>query len=165
MTALLAWQNTTGTNSVFTEITHLRFKSADNNDNNNTNPLVIPAAGTNYSFDKACRIAVTGGTYTELSNLRLRVDTDPIGTGLDLFYGFTGTFAQPSGATDSTIATNDFSGSVDIVWTSGDAGGHNMQNNLTGIWADMVYMQINIGSTASPGEITDFTLTARYDEI
>lgn len=165
MTAYLQWQTATGVAAFWNGFTHLRFKSALDNTNDNNDPLIIPSAGTNYSYDKACRVAVTGGTFTQLSNLRLRVDTDPIGTGLDLFYGFTGTYAQPSGATDSTIAVTDFGGSTNYGWLSGDSSGHTMDSNNTGQWGDLVYFQIDIGTTASAGEITDFTITARYDEI
>ena len=47
----------------------IRFKNADNSTVDTSNPMVKPGAGTDYSFEKWLRFNVSGGTYTEISNI------------------------------------------------------------------------------------------------
>ena len=52
----------------------IRFKKADDATVDLNNPLVVPSSATEYSYQKWLRMYVSGGTYTQISNLRLYSD-------------------------------------------------------------------------------------------
>ena len=52
----------------------IRFKKADDATVDLNNPLVVPTSLTEYSYQKWLRMYVSGGTYTQISNLRLYSD-------------------------------------------------------------------------------------------
>ena len=156
MAATLQWQISTAAAATWSTTTKLRFKSANDNTDDLNDPLVKPTAGTNYSFEKALRINVSVAPTTQLSNLRVLLSAAP-GTGLTMNYGFDATYSQPVG-TDSAKATTTLS-TTEIAWAnSGNV-------SVTGQWGDLLYLQLDVGTGAAGGEITDFNVIARYDEI
>ena len=57
-------------------VTNLRYKEADNHDQDLVDPVTIPAAGTKYSFWKHTFLEVTAaGGFTQIDNVNLWVDT------------------------------------------------------------------------------------------
>jgi hypothetical protein len=164
MAATIEWHNSTAATATYAVVTKLRFRAANDNPDDLTNPLVKPTAGqTSYSFEKALRIYVAGGTFTQLSTLRVLLSTATIGTGITCYHGFQaqGSYTQPIG-TLSTIATTLLSTTA-INW-GGPAGSH---TTSPAYWnsAHDLYLQLRLADTVSGGEITDFSVIARYDEI
>lgn len=162
MTAVLKWKNSVGATATWSTVTKLRFKSADNNTDDSNDPLVKPTTGTNYSYEKYCQIHVTTAPGTSLSNLKLLSSVNFGGTGaykgLSLWYGFVTTYAAP--VQTHLVATNTL-GTTEISWSNAGTLG----TATTGAWGDTAVFQVGIGNTASGGEITDWNITARYDEI
>lgn len=164
MAATLTWENSTQASTPsWNAVTLLRFKFANDNNNDNNDPLVRPSTGNNYSYEKWCRINVTVAPAVQLTNLRLLLgssvaDSGGSTTGLALYHKFTTTYAtpiQPSSNSGYTQLTT-----TETTWT----GASTM--TTTGQWGDMVVFTLEIASTVvNSGELTNFNIIARYDEI
>ena len=139
----------------------IRFKNADDATVDIVNPMVVPPSGTDYSFEKWLRLKVTGGTYTDISNIRAYMDgANGFGTGIGLYAKAVTTYATPAEATATTGYTDAFS------YTSGspiDLAGDGSTG--TGEKGDHLVMILTVASTASGGMLTAETLTLAWDEI
>jgi hypothetical protein len=139
----------------------IRFKNADNATVDTSNPMVKPGAGTDYSFEKWLRLNVTGGTYTEISNIKAYCDgAVSFGTGVTVYAKAVASYATPAEATATT-------GYADIsTYTSGaplslGAGPY----TSTGEKGDHLVMMMTVGTTATGGLTPTETLTIGWDEI
>lgn len=139
----------------------IRFKNADNATVDTSNPMVKPGAGTDYSFEKWVRLNVSGGTYTEITNIKAYCDgAVSFGTGVTVYAKAVTAYATPAEATGTA-------GYADIsTYTSGSAltlgaGPY----TSTGEKADHLVMMMGVGTTASGGLTPTETLTIAWDEI
>lgn len=139
----------------------IRFKNADNATVDTSNPMVKPGAGSDFSFEKWLRFNVSGGTYTQITNVRAYSDgANGLGTGVLLWAKAVTSFATPAEATATTGYTNFF------TYTSGSAltlGAGPFTS--TGEKADHLVMMCEVQSTASGGVTPTETLTIAWDEI
>jgi hypothetical protein len=139
----------------------IRFKNADNATVNTSNPMVKPGSGTDYSFEKWLRFNVTGGTYTEITNIKAYSDgANGLGTGVGLYAKAVASYATPAEAT-GTAGYTDF-----FTYTSGSAlslGAGPFTS--TGEKGDHLVMMMAVASTASGGVTASETLTVAWDEI
>lgn len=145
----------------------IRLKNADNATVDLLNPMIVPVAGYDYSYEKYLRLHVSAGTFTQISNPRAYTDgASGLGTGVDVFYETQGGYVTPVERTDVT-------GLVDIFTkTSGSPIDMDITNvgpfDSTGLpkdIADYLVMTCRVGTTASPGLPTAETLTFAWDEI
>ena len=87
----------------------IRFKNADNATVDTANPMVKPGAGTDYSFEKWLRLNVTGGTYTEITNIKAYMDgANGLGTGVTLYAKAVASYTTPAEATGTAGYTDAF---------------------------------------------------------
>lgn len=139
----------------------IRFKNADDSTVDLNDPLVKPASGTEYSFEKWLQMKVTGGSYSQITDLVAYSDgSSGLGTGVGLFAKAVTTFAQPAEATATTGYTSFFS------YTSGSplslgAGPF----TSTGLKGDHLVMIMTVDNTASGGVTPSETLTLAWSEI
>ncbi len=139
----------------------IRFKNADNATVDTANPMVKPGAGTDYSFEKWLRLNVTGGTYTEITNIKAYMDgANGLGTGVTLYAKAVASYATPAEATGTAGYTDAF------TYTSGSplslgAGPY----SSTGEKGDHLVMMLAVGTSASGGITSSETLTFGWDEI
>lgn len=139
----------------------IRFKNADNATVDTANPMVKPGAGTDYSFEKWLRLNVTGGTYTEITNIKAYMDgANGLGTGVTLYAKAVASYATPAEATGTAGYTDAF------TYTSGSplslgAGPY----SGTGEKGDHLVMMLAVGTSASGGITSSEVLTFSYDEI
>ena len=139
----------------------IRFKNADNATVDTANPMVKPGSGTDYSFEKWLRLNVTGGTYTEITNIKAYMDgANGLGTGVTLYAKAVASYATPAEATGTAGYTDAF------TYTSGSplslgAGPY----TSTGEKGDHLVMMLAVGTTASGGITSSEVLTFSYDEI
>ena len=139
----------------------IRFKNADNSTVDTSNPMVKPVAGTDYSFEKWLRFNVSGGSYTEISNIKAYSDgANGMGTGVSLYAKAVTAFATPAEATSATGYTNFFTYTSGSPLTLG-AGPY----TSTGEKADHLVMMMAIDNTVSGGITPTETLTIAWDEI
>lgn len=139
----------------------IRFKNADNATVDLNDPMVVPNSGTDYSFEKWIRLNVTGGTYSQITNIRAYSDgANGLGTGIGLHARAVASYATPAEAT-STSGYTDF-----FTYTSGSpltlgAGPF----TSTGEKGDHLVMIATVADTASGGLTPTETLTIAWDEI
>lgn len=139
----------------------IRFKNADNSTVDLVNPMVVPPIGTDYSFEKWLRLNVSGGTYSQITNIRAYSDgANGLGTGIGLYAKAVTSFATPAEATATTGYTDFF------TYTSGSALSLGAgPYTSTGEKGDHLVMIATVASTASGGVTPNETLTVGWDEI
>jgi hypothetical protein len=140
---------------------NIRFKNADNSTVDTSNPMVKPGAGVDYSFEKWLRFNVSGGTYTEITNIKAYMDGgNGLGTGVTLYAKAVTAYATPAEATSISGYTDAFTYTSGSPLTLG-AGPF----TSTGEKADHLVMMLTVGTTASGGITPSETLTVGWDEI
>jgi hypothetical protein len=140
----------------------IRFKNADNATVDLVNPLVVPPTpGYDYSFEKWLRMNVTGGTYSQITNVKVYSDgNNGMGTGVEVYAKAVASYATPAEATATAGYTNFF------TYTSGSslslgAGPY----TSTGEKGDHAVMMMRVAETATQGVTPSETLTLAWDEI
>ena len=140
---------------------NIRFKNADNSTVDTGNPMVKPGAGVDYSFEKWLRLNVSGGTYTEITNVKVYMDgANGLGTGVTLYAKAVTAFATPAEATATAGYVDAFTYTSGSPLTLG-AGPY----TSTGEKADHCVMMLTVGTTASGGITPSEVLTLSWDEI
>lgn len=154
----------------------VRFKNADDANVDLNNPLIKPSSGQEYSFRKALRLHISGGTFSQVSNLRAYSDgANGLGTGRKLWYALTGTYTQPAVPTESNDPPQ-FPGATPMVdlftLTSGSPGDMDAINagpfDSTGLPKDIgdyLNLVYEAETTVASGLGSNETLTLAYDEI
>ena len=139
----------------------IRFKNADNSTVDFVNPLVKPGAGFDFSFEKWLRLNVTGGTYSQITNVGAFSDgANGMGTGVDLFAKAVTTYATPAEATATTGYVDFFTYATGARLSLG-AGPF----TGTGEKGDHLVMICRIGTTVAGGLTPSETLNIGWDEI
>ena len=140
---------------------NIRFKNADNSTVDTSNPMVKPGAGVDYSFEKWLRFNVSGGTYTEITNVKAYMDGgNGLGTGVTLYAKAVTSYATPAEASSVSGYTDAFTYTSGSPLTLG-AGPF----TSTGEKADHLVMMLTVGTTASGGITPSETLSIVWDEI
>lgn len=138
-----------------------------------TNSILIPAAGSNYSYWVSTRLsidAITGGTvdnlrwYTDGSN-NLGTGVTCVGNTADAYVQATGT----AGTTGTELTTGnhaDLAGApVDVfTHTSGSPKAITGSESTTGDLGHFFVYQVVVGTTASSGATASETFTWAYDD-
>ena len=138
----------------------VRFKNADNATVDLNDPMVIPTAGTDISYEKILRLNATG-TFTQISNYKFYTDgANSLGTGVSCLYKKEGAYGTPIEPPNTTGFTDIFAATSGAPVTLGTP-------NVTaaGDFGDFLTMILTVDSTASQGTTTQETLTFSWDEI
>lgn len=139
----------------------VRFKNADNSTVDLVNPMVKPGAGSDWSYQKWMRMNITGGAYTQITNVKAYTDgSSGLGTGVNLWAKAVASYATPAEETASTGYANAF------TYTSGaplSLGAGPFTG--TGEKGDHLVMALEVTSSASGGLTASETLTLAWDEI
>lgn len=148
-----------------------------------TNPIQIPAAGTNYSFWVVTRLSADTTPTGTINNIKWYTDgANGFGTGVTCKVGVTTTatngtttgYVQATGTTGTTgnqlttTAYTALSGTPVDAFTYTSASplpvAGSISNPSTGDFAQFVVYQIEVGTTAGPGATGSETFTWKYDE-
>ena len=160
-TVQLIEKNTVGGSATDKTSGNIRLKTADNSTVDLLNPIVKPASGSAWSFEKWLKLNVTGGTYTQISNIRVYTDgSNGMGTGINLWAKATTTYATPALGTASTGYANAFTYVVGAPLSLG-AGPF----SGVGEKGDHCVLLAEVTSAASGGLTASETLTLAWDEI
>lgn len=158
---------------------NIRFKQADNPTIDSNDPIPIPAAGTEYSRWKQIYLKCTTAPSTQVDNVKFYTDGGGFGTGIALKVG-DGVQVHNSGATTgydvsdaNEVITNhtDVAAATDAFsYTSGAPRTCTISEAGTLIDAidettDYLVLSMEVGTTASPGDLANETFTWQYDEI
>lgn len=165
----------------------MQFRTDDTVSVDTLKPIVIPAAGTNYSYAKSSYLHCDTAPSLQINNVQFYTDgSNTLGTGIGVVVGdemptktnasdagyivATGT----SGTTGNEITTfyTGITGVTDVfTYTSGSAktisiGESGSIINAVGETTNYVVFQMTVASTASPISATpNETGTFQYDEI
>lgn len=138
----------------------VRFKAADNSAVDNNAPLVVPASGSIFSFQKILRMNLSG-TYTQISNLAFYTDgANGYGTGVFGWAKAVGAYVAPilevasAGYTDVFTFTQ---GSPLAMGTGPYTADGDVGSYLVAV--------LEVLSTASQGALTGEVWTFSWDEI
>lgn len=157
----------TGVNKTSDTVRFKAVASTTSTTADTSDPLVIPAAGTAYSYCKKLRAYMEAPPTTNVSNLRWYSDgSSGFGTGI-------GINAKNIGTTFGSHYVTAMSGGSSLFgYTSAapldgdgtDAGPFVPADDNTYI-GDIIELQMTVASTASNGVLTAETLTLAYDEV
>lgn len=157
----------------------LRFKNADNTTIDANDKLVIPAAGTIYSYYKFIYLLCDGADSHTMNNFKIYSDgTNSLGTGIDVKIGLQFPVHNSGAATGYELANNanemvsetaltssatifNYSSGSGLTVTCGESGSAIDAANET---TNYVVLQMEVSDTASPGDLTNETGTWAYDE-
>jgi hypothetical protein len=158
----------------------LRFKQADNATIDANDPMPIPASGTEYSRWKQIYLYCDTAPDTQVDNVRFFTDGGGFGTGItvnvaDQFpvkNSGADTGYDVSDANEVMTTHTDITSSTDaFTFTSGSPlSGPSISEagniiDAIGETTNYLVLQMEVESTASPGNLADETFTFRYDEI
>ena len=140
----------------------VRFKNADNATVDINDPMVIPASGSDWSFEKWLRLEITVAPDNQIENLRAYSDGSEAVTGVNYWYRTIGVFATPvqpasnAGLTDLFTSNSGSPIDMDAVNTGPFTG--------TGEIGDYLVLSLEVDDTATQGNLAAETLTFAYDE-
>jgi hypothetical protein len=147
----------------------VRFKNAENATVDTNNPMIVPTAGNDYSFEKALQLNATGGTFTTLDNLKFYTDgTNSFGTGVSWKAKKEVAYSQPVHVTATTGAPNATPAYANATtFTAGTplALAGSAVASATGFFGDLVYQFVYITTTTTAGTKTETPITFSYDEV
>lgn len=175
MAATVLIRRLTGAGPTATDITSTtnRMSTSDVNAPGTSDPIPIPAAGTNYSFWVTTRLDATVAPTNGINNLKWYSDGTSFGTGL-VCSGQTATsYVQATGTQGTTgtqLTTGNHAGltgsPVDVTTlTSGSP--KSVTGSIgaaTGQFGDRFVYQLAVGTTAGVGTTTARTFTWQFDE-
>lgn len=139
----------------------IRFKTADNSTVDTNNPMVVPAASSNFSYQKWCILNCTVAPSTQITNVRWYTSgSNPFGTGVNLWWKAVTAYATPTQPASTTGYTNGFTYTSGAPLTTGSG-----TYTGTGQFGDHLVMMLEVQSTAAAGALTAATLTLSWDEI
>ena len=145
-----------------------------------TNPIQIPAAGSNYSYWVTTRLSADSSPAGTINNIKWYTDGgNGFGTGVTATVGsvpsasgYTQATGTP-GTTGTELLVANYTGFTPspggdpFAFTTGSPKSitGTISNPSTGDFGDFVVYQIVVGTTAGPGATTtQETLTWKYDE-
>lgn len=155
-----------GTPSDVTNVT-MRMKRADNDTQDDSDPVPIPTSGFSYSWRKSFKLsAPVTGPDNSLENLRFFTLAQNMGTGREVFVLFPSAYTQASVSDESSAISAD---NIDNYTTGSPKvinGGQVLGPAATGTGTqDFVVVQLRQDSTAIIGDnLNDKEIVYRYDE-
>lgn len=140
-----------------------------------TNPIKVPAAGTNYSYWVVTRLDATVTPAGTINNIKWYTDgANGFGTGVTCKMNTATGYVQATGTPGTTgtqLTTGNYATLAGaptdaFAFTSGSpkAVTGSISNPSTGEFGDRAVYQIEVGTTASAGATPQETFTWQYDE-
>lgn len=176
MAATVIINRLTGAGPTATDITSINTR-ANAEDAHTTagtsNSILVPAAGTNYSYWVTTRLEVTAITGGTVDNLRWYTDgSNNFGTGVTCKAQNATSYVQATGTPGTSgtqLTTGNHAGlsgaPVDaFTFTSGSPKTLSGSTSSTGQFGDRMVYQIEVGTTAASGATAAETFTWKYDD-
>lgn len=182
MAATVTIRRWTGAGPTKTDITSINTR-ANAEDAHTTagtsNPIQIPAAGSNYSYWVTTRLSADSTPAGTINNIKWYTDgANGFGTGVTATVGsvpsatgYTQATGTP-GTTGTELLVANYPGFTPspgddpFGFTSGSPKSvtGSISNPSTGDFGDFIVYQIKVGTTAGPGATPQETFTWKYDE-
>lgn len=166
MAATVVVKQVTGSGPTATTITNLRMNTDDTVNPGTTNPLVKPAAGTNYSYIKTVYLNADSTPSGTINNVKIYSDGSVGWTGVTLFLGSNATYHQAEGTQGTTAVLSTVATANVTNFTSGATKSltGTINNPSTGQITDFVVFQARVSTSAVAGTLAAETMTFQYDE-
>lgn len=179
MAATITIRRLTGAGPSSTDITGIntRANAYDGHSTNDTsNPIQIPAVGTNYSYWVVTQLSCDVTPSGTIDNLRWYTSgSNPFGTGVTVYGQDATGYVQATGVagtgTQLTVANYaDLTAAPVEVWSWNSGSPKSVTGSITnpntGAFGNRMVYQINVADTASPGVTPGVpaTFTWKYDE-
>jgi len=138
-----------------------------------TNSILVPAAGTNYSYWVTTRLEVTAITAGTVDNVQWFTDgANNFGTGVTCSVGTATGYTQASGTAGTTglqltvgnFGTFTLGNANAFTYTTGSPLTVTGTTSTTGQFGSRVVYQIEVGTTALSGATATETFTWRFDD-
>lgn len=138
-----------------------------------TNSILVPIAGTNYSYWVSTRLSVDAITNGTVDNLNWYTDgSNNFGTGINCKGNTTTAYVQATGSAGTSgtqLSVNNYPGLTGeptnvFTFTENSPKVVNGSTSATGDFGDFFVYQIEVGSTASSGTTAGETFTWKYDD-
>ena len=154
----------------------IRAKNADNATVDLNDPLVKPAAaGRDYSFEKWIRLHISGGGFTQISNVRAYSDgSNGMGTGVKVWYAVDGTYSQPVEPSDAQDPPQHDAVAMTDLFTATVGSPIDLDGINTGPFdstgvpkdiGDYLVLVVEAEDSVTQGVTPGETLTIAWDEI
>lgn len=176
MAATVQIARLTGSGPTATDITSINTR-ANAEDAHTTagtsNSILVPAAGSNYSYWVTTRLNVTAITSGTVDNVKWYTDgSNNFGTGVTCVVNTASSYVQATGTPGTSgteLTTGNHAGlagapSDAFAYTSGSPLSVSGSTSTTGQFGDYVVYQMVVDSTASSGATAQETFTWRYDD-
>lgn len=176
MAATVIINRLTGEGPTKTDITSINTR-ANAEDAHTTagtsNSILVPAAGTNYSYWVTTQLEVTAIDSGTVDNVKWYTDgTNNFGTGVTCVVNTADGYVQATGTEGTTGDELNTDNHPDLAGAPSDAFNYDSSSPLdvagstssTGSFGDYVVYQIVVGTTASSGATAQETFTWRYDD-
>lgn len=176
MAATVLIRRLTGAGPTATDITSINTR-ANAEDAHTTagtsNSILVPAAGTNYSYWVVTRLDVTAITAGTVDNVKWYTDgSNNFGTGVTCKGNTATGYVQATGTAGTTgiqLTTGNYATlagapSDVFAYTSGSPLSVSGTTTGTGQFGDRVVYQIEVGTTAASGATATETFTWKYDD-
>jgi len=178
MAATVTIRRLTGAGPTSTDITSINTRANAEDAHSTagtTNPIQIPAAGTNYSYWVVTQLSVDVTPAGTINNIKWYTDgANGFGTGVTCKMNTATGYVQASGTPGTTglqLTTGNYATLAGaptdaFAFTSGSPKSvtGTMSNPSTGALGDRAVYQIEVDSTAGPGATPQETFTWKYDE-
>lgn len=139
----------------------VRFKNADNSTVDLVNPMVKPAAGSDWSFEKWLRLNITGGAFTQITDVQAYLDgSSGLGAGINLWAKAVAAYATPAEGVNATGYANAFTYTAGAPLSLG-AGPF----SGVGEKGDHLVLLLEVTNAAAGGLTPSETLTLAWSEI
>jgi len=177
MAATVLIRRLTGAGPTLTDITSINTR-ANAEDAHTTagtsNSILVPSAGTNYSYWVTTRLDVTAITAGTVNNIKWYTDgANNLGTGVTMKMNTASSYVQATGTAGTSgtqLTTGNHAGLAGaptdaFAFTSGSPKSvSGTTSSVSSTFADMVVYQIEVGTTAAAGATGSETLTWQYDD-
>jgi hypothetical protein len=165
MAATVSVKECNGATGTPTTITAARFCTDDDNNPGTTHPLVVPAAGSNYSYKKSYYLNADTSPAGTINNVKWYTDGTIGWTGITVQAKTVSGYTVASGTVDTT--GNQMTGGADATtYTTASplSVTGTISNPSTGKISDYVELQAVVSTSAVAGTVAAETITFRYDE-
>lgn len=168
------WTGTTGSPTK-TDITSINTRANAEDAHTTagtTNSILVPAAGSNYSYWVATRLSVDAITAGTVNNIKWYTDgSNNFGTGVTATGNTATSYVQATGTAGTTgiqLTTGNYSTVTTPVdpftFTSGSPKSVTGTISATGDLGDFFVYQLVVGTTAASGATAQETFTWQYDD-
>jgi hypothetical protein len=155
-----------GATPVATTVTNVRFCTEDNYNPGTGNPMVKPAAGSNYSYKKSLYLNADTSPSSIINNIKFFCDGTIGWTGVTIECAAADTYTEATGTPGTTGDDEALNTNITTYVTGSPLSlTGSISNPSTGKVSQYLELQAVVSTSAVAGALAAETVTFRYDEV